>query len=156
MVSPVRVFVDSSVLVEFVKGNSEAGAILKKLKNVDVDTYINDIVFSEFVFHYLSLKSGKSPLTMKGKGVISEYIDEKDPLEFINQFSILQVDEEVVEKSYDLMKDYGLLPNDAIILATCIKHGVDALVTLDGDQPPCILLKQFSVVIHINALRISD
>ncbi|AKG90829.1 putative nucleic acid-binding protein, contains PIN domain [Geoglobus ahangari] len=129
---------DSSVLIEFVNGNPEAGAILKKLRKFDVNAFINDIVFSEFIFHYLSLKSGKSPLTMKGKGEISEYIDEKDPLEFINQFSILQVDEEVVEKSYDLMKEYSLLPNDAIILATCIKHEVDVLVTLDGDfEEPC-------------------
>lgn len=44
----------------------------------------------------------------------------------------------MVEKSYDLMKDYCLLPNDAIILATCIKHGVEVLVTLDRDfKKPC-------------------
>ena len=52
----MKVFVDSSVLVEFVKGNDEAKRILRKLSEVDVEVFINDIVFSEFVFHYISLK----------------------------------------------------------------------------------------------------
>ncbi len=63
----MKVFVDSSVLIEFVKGNVEAKRILDKLFELDAEVFINDIVFSEFVFHYISLKSGVSPLTLKEK-----------------------------------------------------------------------------------------
>ncbi len=28
---------------------------------------------------------------------------------------------------------YGLLPNDAIIAATCIKHGITKIATFDAD-----------------------
>nr|WP_297417643.1 PIN domain-containing protein [Thermococcus sp.] len=32
-----------------------------------------------------------------------------------------------------LMSKYGLLPNDATILGTCIGHGFDGLATFDED-----------------------
>ena len=129
----MKVFVDSSVLVEFVKGNDEAKRVLHKLSEVDAEVFINDIVFSEFVFHYISLKSGVSPLAVKEKRRIGEYLGEEEPFDFINQFGVLQVDEEVVRLSYKLMRKHNFLPNDAIILATCIRHSVDLLATLDGD-----------------------
>lgn len=133
MVLPVRVFVDSSVLIEFIKGNQQAGKMLNRLNEAGAETFINDIVFSEFMFHYLSLKSGKSPLTMKGKKEIGNYVGEKDPLEFLDQFEILHVNAEIVHRAYNLMREQNLLPNDAIILATCAFHEIDLLATLDLD-----------------------
>ena len=35
--------------------------------------------------------------------------------------------------SYELMRKHNLLPNDAIILATCLVFDVDNLGTLDND-----------------------
>ncbi|MDK2794989.1 MAG: uncharacterized protein PWQ58_188 [Archaeoglobaceae archaeon] len=129
----MKVFVDSSVLIEFVKGNERAKEILNRLLELNAEVYINDIVFSEFVFHYLSLKSGSSPLTMKGKKEVGKYINERDPKEFIDQFRILDVNESIVGLTYDLIRKYGLLPNDAIILATCKFHEIEFLVSLDRD-----------------------
>ena len=129
----MKVFVDSSVLIEFVKGNEQAGEILSCLLELNAEAYINDIVFSEFVFHYISLKSGLSPLTMKGKKKVGKYINEKDPREFIDQFRILDVNESIVNMAYDFMRKYSMLPNDAIILATCKFHEIDLLASLDRD-----------------------
>ncbi len=100
---------------------------------LDAEVYINDIVFSEFVFHYISLKSGLSPLTMKGKKEVGKYINERDPKEFIDQFRVLDVNESVVSMAYDLIRKYSMLPNDAIILATCKFHEIDLLASLDRD-----------------------
>ncbi len=129
----MKVFVDSSVLVEFVKGNERAKEILNRLLELDAEVYINDIVFSEFVFHYISLKSGLSPLTMKGKKEVGKYINERDPKEFIDQFRVLDVNESIINMAYDLIRKYSLLPNDAIILATCKFHEIELLVSLDRD-----------------------
>lgn len=133
MVSSMKVFVDSSVLIEFVKGNEQAREILNRLLELGAEVYINDIVFSEFIFHYISLKSGLSPLTMKGKKEVGKYINERDPREFVDQFRVLDVNESVVSMAYDLIRKYSMLPNDAIILATCKFHEIDLLASLDRD-----------------------
>jgi predicted nucleic acid-binding protein len=37
------------------------------------------------------------------------------------------------------MKKYGLLPNDALILATCKFYGIKHLISLDRDfEEPCV------------------
>jgi len=129
----MKVFVDSSVLIEFVKGNERARDILNRLLELSAEVYINDIVFSEFIFHYISLKSGLSPLTMKSKKEVGKYINERDPKEFIDQFRVLDVNESIVSMAYDFIRKYSLLPNDAIILATCKFHEIDLLASLDRD-----------------------
>jgi len=125
--------VDSSILIEFVKGNERAKEILNRLIELGAEVYINDIVFSEFIFHYISLKSGLSPLTMKGKKEVGKYINEKDPREFTDQFGVLDVNESIVNMAYDFVRKYSLLPNDATILATCKFHEIDLLASLDRD-----------------------
>lgn len=41
------------------------------------------------------------------------------------------------EDDFDVLKDismeYGLLPNDSVIVATCIKHGITKIATFDSD-----------------------
>ncbi|MBP1911062.1 type II toxin-antitoxin system VapC family toxin [Thermococcus stetteri] len=129
----IEVFVDSSVLIEGLKGNPEAVKILNYLADVGAVAIINDIVVSEFLFHYIRLKSGASPLTVKSSGKISEFIKEDEPLDFITQFHILPTDEETLLQAYNFMRKYNLLPNDAIILAACKVNNIERLATLDED-----------------------
>ncbi|WP_010480121.1 type II toxin-antitoxin system VapC family toxin [Thermococcus zilligii] len=129
----IEVFVDSSVLIEGLKGNPEAVRILNLLAEKNAAAIINDIVVSEFLFHYIRLKSGVSPFTVKQRGEIKEFILEDEPWDFINQFHILPTDEETIELSYHLMRAHNLLPNDAIILASCKINEIKTLATLDED-----------------------
>jgi predicted nucleic acid-binding protein len=129
----MEVFIDSSVLIEGLKGNPDAVKILYRLADEEAVAIVNDIVVSEFLFHYIRLKSGASPFTVKQAGRISEYILDNEPLDFINQFHIIPTDEETVMKAYSLMRSHNLLPNDAIILAACKINGIKNLATLDGD-----------------------
>ena len=59
------IFLDSSVLIEGLKGNPLAISLFEKLLRSDLIPVINDIVFSEFLFHYIALKTGVSPFTVK-------------------------------------------------------------------------------------------
>ncbi|ASJ03552.1 nucleotide-binding protein [Thermococcus profundus] len=129
----MEVFVDSSVLIEGLKGNPDAVRVLYILADEKAVAIINDIVVSEFLFHYIRLKSGASPFTIKQSGRISEYILDDEPLDFLNQFHIIPTDEDTIMKAYSLMRSHNLLPNDAIILTTCKINGITNLATLDSD-----------------------
>ncbi len=129
----MKAFFDSSALIEFIKGNKKAVALFYELSKMDVESYINDIVFSEFIFHYISLTSGTSAINVKKKGKIDTFIKENQPRDFLDQFKILSVNESIVERTYGYMRRYNLLPNDALILATCRFHRIENLVSFDDD-----------------------
>ncbi|SEV80913.1 Predicted nucleic acid-binding protein, contains PIN domain [Thermococcus thioreducens] len=106
---------------------------MRRFQNKGMVPLINDIVFSEFLFHYIALKTGRSPFTIKKRGEMSTVILSNEPKDFIEQFHILPADDEVLGLSYELMREHNLLPNDAIILATCLVYEVSTLGTLDDD-----------------------
>ena len=108
---------------------------------------INPIIYSEFMFHYISIISGKSPLTLKNSELLPTIIKENEPLELIQALSITELNEETVELSYRFMRIYRLLPNDSLILADCVNSGIKFLASFDSDFiEPCA--KE-----HINLIR---
>ena len=48
-------------------------------------------------------------------------------------FTELEVSEEIKQSALDVMMQYGLLPNDAIIVATCKHYNIDTIITFDED-----------------------
>ena len=78
-----------SVLIEGLKGNQRAVEIMNTLADENAIAIINDIVASEFLFHYIRLKSGVSPFTVKQSKRINEFITDREPWDFIEQFHIL-------------------------------------------------------------------
>ena len=91
------IFLDSSVLIEGLKGNPSAISLFEKVLKSGLIPVINDVVFSEFLFHYIALKTGVSPLTVKKRGEIGNVILPEEPKDFIDQFHILPTDDEVLE-----------------------------------------------------------
>ncbi len=47
-------------------------------------------------------------------------------------FGFIPVEQSTVFKAMGFIEKYAMLPNDALILATCMEHGF-SLVTLDDD-----------------------
>jgi hypothetical protein len=117
-----RVFIDSSILVEYLKDNPEAVEIFEKIENLQVILFINPVVFSEVSYLFLkypSLRQKKSDL--------------KKLFELLNSFGMLELAKEAVVLAQDFMASYDLFPNDALILATCKFFGINYLISLDGD-----------------------
>ena len=114
----MKLFFDSSIIIETFKGNNEAIEIIKKIEKIeDKNIFINCIVFSE-VSYQLSVRRTFS----------------KDEIfEFLNSFLFLDVNFSVVLLSQKYMKKYNLKPNDALISATIKYYNIDYLVTLDED-----------------------
>ena len=125
--------VDSSVIIEALKGNPVAKRVLQSIENDP--KFINPIIFSEVLFVFLKLVTGKSYLTLRGNPKeIEKHRDklEKAYLYLRDNFSELPLTEEIEERAFEFVLNYGLLPNDAIILSTAKFYGL-ALVTLDED-----------------------
>ena len=128
----MKILLDTSVLIEYIKG-SRTKLLESLINNEKNKLYINDIVYSEFMFHFLSVISGKSPFTLKKKNEISNLLLKYDPIEFLENFIIVPISEETIKLSYEYMKKYNLLPNDSLILATCKIQELDAIASFDSD-----------------------
>ncbi|CAB49719.1 type II toxin-antitoxin system VapC family toxin [Pyrococcus abyssi] len=130
--------IDSTLIIEHLKGNPIARKILEVLIDSDVNVYINDVVASEVIFIYLKLTTGKSYLTLKKNPVIVRSVDKTSVYELLGMFKFLETNEFVFSIAKRLIDKYGLLPNDALILATAIFYRCDYLIALDSDyKEPC-------------------
>lgn len=119
--------VDTSVIVEYPK----ADEFISKLLTGESVLFINPAVFSGVIYVMIGHYSGKAPRTIKGD-------PERLPKELGTVFQILsdyafvEVTRETTEIAKELIEKHAMLPNDALILATCLEHGF-ALATLDDD-----------------------
>ena len=136
MVQTVNTFVDSSVLVEYIKDKKTA--LLDYLINHQRDLAINSTVISEFLFYFLGYRGNKSPMTLKRNSSIASIIDQYDPVSILTGFTVLSETKDVFLVTF-LMQKHNLLPNDALILATCLHHSIPYLASYDVTdfQPAC-------------------
>lgn len=113
-----RILVDSSIIIESLKGNEKALKLLSSIK--DNELAINPIVFSEVV--YIFMRYGKK--------------DVSKVLELLGSFIMLDLTKEIVNIAEKYIVRFKLFPNDALILATCKYYGF-SVATLDSDFEPC-------------------
>jgi predicted nucleic acid-binding protein len=127
-----RIFIDSSVFIEAFKGNKKQfyDSLISKRED---QFYINDVVLSEYLYYILGFNSGVSPRTLQQKKQISNTLkNETDQVSLLEEFHFLSGSHNFLLEVPQLMSDYNLLPNDAIILATCKLHGMK-LASHDSD-----------------------
>jgi len=95
----------------------------------------NAIVFSEVFLVYLKAITGKKSYELKkNPELITEKEEELEKLFMLFEiFEELEINKRIRNMAYEFMKKYGLLPNDALILATCKFYGIKYLISFDGD-----------------------
>ena len=147
----MRIFLDTSVLIEYVKGNKTE--LLDYIISQNVDCFINHIVYSEFMYNYIGLMSGKSPMSLRESSMIRSVLDETEPYEFIEGFECISMDEEILVKSYEIMKRYNFLPNDAIIIATCLCKNIKLLGSFDSDFINACKNMSITLIDDVNGLK---
>lgn len=117
-----KIFLDSSVLIEYLKGN-KTGFYKSLISDLNNDFFINDIVVSEYLYYILGFSSGIFPRTLQQKRKIKETLEKESKIIItIKDFKFLSTDETIFVVVPKYMSKYNLLPNDAIILATCKLH----------------------------------
>lgn len=126
------IFLDSSILVEYRKGVQTAlfDAIME---DETLNPCINQAVVSEYLFYHLAIFGGKSPLTLKTNGDAAFVMQKYDPLPFLSLFEWLPDDSQQLPLVVGFMKTYGLLSNDALIIASCKRHKIKVLISYDPD-----------------------
>ncbi|MEM4279802.1 MAG: type II toxin-antitoxin system VapC family toxin [Archaeoglobaceae archaeon] len=128
------VFVDSSVFLKVLEGNEKAKKLFKSLIRKE-RLYRNAIVYSEVLYVFIKLKTGKKSYEIRSQPEIIKSSEKElqKLFEFLNLAHSLPITEEVEMISASLMKEYGLLPNDALIAATCKHYGIRKIATFDED-----------------------
>ena len=134
-------FLDSNVIIEFAKDNPRAVELLEYIFKHKFTTFINGIVYSEVFFIFIKAKTGKSYWELKkNRSLVKETTEEflKSLFPMLSIPNFLEVTSEIILLSIEISRKYGLLPNDALILATCKFYGIKYLVSLDDDfESPC-------------------
>ncbi|MCW3106516.1 MAG: putative nucleic acid-binding protein containing domain [Segetibacter sp.] len=128
-----RIFIDSSILVEALKGNKVSfyRNLISDIKN---QNFINETVISEYLYFVLGFNGGASPRTLKEKGQINEVLSlDQNLTSILTDFFFLNGDSSLLNQVPYFMRTYNLLPNDAIILATCKIHNITKLASHDSD-----------------------
>ena len=131
----IKVFIDSNIILNHLKGTID----LAKLRATH-NLYTNSIVLSEVLYVYLKALSGLKSYQLKTDP--KEITGRKKELEelflFFEAFIILDLTEETNKIAFKMVIQNGLLPNDALILATCKLNGITHLVSDDVDfTTPC-------------------
>jgi len=98
--------------------------------------YINSVVYSEVAYIFIRSVSAKSYIDLKkDESLVStagqKFVEMLFPV--LKLGNLLEINDEVVEILNSFILNYGLLPNDALNLATCKFYGIDALMSLDTD-----------------------
>jgi predicted nucleic acid-binding protein len=127
-----NVFIDSSLLIEYNKG-AKTKLLSSLLNKPDDICYINEVVLSEFLYHFLAKNSNTSPKTLQRKNKIAEVFKTSNQFKIINLFEFLPTDANIFNLVPIYMQQYNLLPNDAIILATCKIHNITQPASHDKD-----------------------
>jgi|Deesub1362A_J573_1020465.scaffolds.fasta_scaffold25571_2 hypothetical protein len=123
-------FTDSNVILNHLEGKLD----LSELRN-KYTLCSNAIVFSEvFIVYVKAITRKRSYELKKNPELIVEKKDELEELFTLFEiFEELEINKEIRNLAYEFVKKYGLLPNDALILATCKFYGIKYLISFDGD-----------------------
>lgn len=127
----MKIFIDSSLLVEYEKQTNPD--LLDDLIKSEHRLFINPIVASEYLYQLLGVLGGRSPMSICESGKIQDTLSSHDTTSFLSGFEILPIPDAAIIKAIDFMKKYNLLPNDAIILASCQLQNIGILASFDTD-----------------------
>ncbi|WP_202318888.1 type II toxin-antitoxin system VapC family toxin [Archaeoglobus neptunius] len=150
----MKIFLDSNIFIEHFKGNKNASSLLERV--IGEELYINEVVYSEVAYIFIRTFSEKSyPDLKKNRELVSaagkKFVELIYPALKLANF--LEINREVVSISNNFIQKYGLLPNDALILATCKHYELDALASLDTDYEEACRNEGITLISDVENLR---
>jgi|Deesub1362A_J573_1020465.scaffolds.fasta_scaffold20202_2 hypothetical protein len=135
-----HIFIDTSIFLRFfVEGDVE----IEKLRKYKLFTSIN--VIEELSYVLLKLKAGDKYgidrhydlltfLREKPDVVKAEFSEIAEDIEdLLRLLSVEVLPPAPYREMWEVVNVYGLLPNDALIAATCKHYGINKIATFDAD-----------------------
>lgn len=127
-----KLFLDSSILVEWAK-KTQPDLYNHLAEKTTYKLCISQIVLSEFVYYWLAVGGGKAPVTLKRDNAIPTILQIYNPTDLLTRLTWIDAGPDIISMHLRLMEQYNLLPNDALILATCKLNGIVKLASYDAD-----------------------
>ncbi len=127
----MRILIDSSILIEYEKQTQTE--LLDYLLASNHMLYFNAIIASEYLYILLGILAQKSPMSVAESGRVAETLDRYEGPLFLDALQYLDTPAEAVSVAFNLMKKHNLLPNDALILASCKLQNIAVLASHDSD-----------------------
>jgi predicted nucleic acid-binding protein len=146
-----KMFLDSSILVEWAK-KTKTDLYDYLATNDKYELCISQITLSEFVYYWLAIGGRKSPVTLKRDGIIPDVLQSYNPASILTKFTWLEADRAIVSLHLRFMEQYNLLPNDALILATCKLSGITQIASYDADFAPACLGEGIRLIQQVSDL----
>lgn len=146
-----KVFLDSSVLIEWAK-KTETELYDYLVANPSYELCVSQIILSEFTFYWLAIGGKKAPLTLKRDGAISGILRIYSPIDVLTKLTWIEADSGIVPLYLQYMEQYNLLPNDALILATCKLSGITQIASYDTDFAPVCLGEGIRLIQQVSDL----
>ena len=136
------IFIDTNIFYNFMF-ETELTSKAAKILEIDERPATSFIVVNETLY-ILARKLAESKFGVKSNLKFRNFISENgyEPFrkEMEKLFSLLEdlsieilTDHQDVSKIWKIMCEYKLLPNDALIAATCRHHGIKKIATFDKD-----------------------
>ncbi len=132
-----KCFIDASALLEIILWKKTE--ILRKLSNYVLYTSVNVLEEVAFKIVYASIADDKIGFfKMKEKfekeSSIDVLISRLHALNLLkNSMLVLEISEQIFDIAKKIIAEYRLLPNDALIAATCKHYGIKKIATFDKD-----------------------
>jgi len=147
----MKIFIDTSVLVEFEKNRNQDFLIELQLRGHRL--VLNAIVASEYIYRLLGILGGKSPMSLCESRQIAAVLEQHPTQDFLERFELFSIPPNAVHMSIDLMKKHNLLPNDALILAACKIQNIAVLASHDTDFAHACRSENIALVSSIEDLE---
>lgn len=147
----LKAFVDTNVILNHLEGKVDLSRIRDKFILCS-----NTIVFSETFMVYLKAITGKKSYELKKNTKL--IVEKKEELEelfmLFEIFEELEINRDIRNLAFEFMKNYGFLPNDALILATCKFYGIRYLIFFDEDFRRACEKENIILLENINKIEI--
>ena len=132
-----KLLIDTSFLYKLIIERNEK--LLKVFEDYDVYVPVNVLEEISFKIIIVALSNGSYKFFEikkkyeKGEEEfkISSYLHFLNNL--LNFITVLDLNKEIFELAKEIMLEYKLLPNDALIAATCKYYGIKKIATFDED-----------------------
>ncbi len=133
-----KFIIDSNILIEFFKGNKKAKQLIDLIYADDKNEYLISIDIIEEVLYILVRYFSKKPYwELKNKPETTKNIYET-LLPLINMiikrlFKVIDTPASIKETFFNICKENGILPKDALLLSLAIECKADFIISLDRD-----------------------
>jgi len=134
----LKFFLDSSFIVELLKGNKVAREINSLLiESEGILLFYNHIVLSEVIYQLHFKRNLRLALIE----------------EILNEFILLDLNQATKDLALRYIREYNLKPNDALILATCKHYNLPNLISLDSDFQVACKKEEIALINFAEELR---